>query len=354
MNTKNILSETATFIKHHRHLSMVIGTAILLILLLIIGRGILHQNKFQNNETATILIPCDATFDDLVDSLKTNQCIDDEGMFRSMAKMRHLNKHVKGGRYVFEPGTSTLSAVKKLYAGNQDAMRITINKHRTKQHLCDFMASKLEMSSDDLLTVLNDSAICANHGFSTHTIIAMFIQNTYDIYWNIGPEKLLDRMEKEYNRFWTSVRKGQCTDIGLTPIEVITLASIVEEETNDNNEKPLIASVYLNRLHKGMLLQADPTLKYAAGDFTIRRLLNKHIAIDNPYNTYRYKGLPPGPICIPSIASIDAVLENHYSDYLFFCAKEDMSGRHNFARNATEHAANAARFHQALNKKGIF
>lgn len=354
MNLTRLLTRTTALIKSHRRLSLIAGAALAMLLIIVVARGVMHQNKLHNSETAVVLVPSDASFDDLVDSLKAHQCLLDDGMFRSMAKVRHLNKHVKGGRYVFQPGTSTLSAVRKLYAGNQDALRVTINKHRTKQHLALFLASKLEMSAPDLLALLDDSTACARHGFSPATIIAMFIPNTYDIYWNSSPEKLLDRMEKEYHRFWTPVRKAQCTDLGLSPVEVITLASIVEEETNNNAEKPLIASVYLNRLRRGMLLQADPTLKYAAGDFSIRRLLNKHIAIDNPYNTYLYKGLPPGPICTPSIASIDAVLENHHTDYLFFCAKEDMSGRHNFARTAAEHSANAARFHQALNKKGIF
>ena len=342
------------FVRQHRGLSIAAGSLLLALILLLVGRGILHRQKLHINEPVAIYIPSGSTFDQLVDSLEAHDCITDPAVFRSMARARHLTEHVKSGRYLLQPGMSLYQVVNKLYCGNQDAVRLTINKHRTKAHLCEFLGRKLEMSGDTLLALLDDSAFCSRYESTPNTIIALFIQNTYDIYWNTTPEKLLDRMQKEYNRFWTPLRQGQCSDLGLSPVEIITLASIVEEETNADEEKPLIASVYLNRLRQGIPLQADPTLKYAVGDFTLRRLLNRHTTVDNPYNTYMYKGLPPGPICIPSIASIDAVLENHRSDYLYFCAKEDMSGRHNFARNADEHAANAARFHQALNSKGIY
>lgn len=342
------------FFRNHHTFSIIAVTLSILLLVFLIGRSILNRQKLHIDEPVAVYIPSGSTFDQLIDTLEAHQCITDEALFRSMARARKLTNHVKGGRYQLQPSMSLFQVVNKLYYGNQDAVKLTINKHRTKEHLCQFLDKKLEMSYDSILSILNDSVHCAQYGFTTNTIIAVFIQNTYDIYWNISPEKLLERMKKEYERFWTSVRVGQCKDLNLSPVEVITLASIVEEETNVNDEKPLVASVYLNRLRQEMLLQADPTLKYAIGDFTIRRLLNRHTTINSPYNTYMYKGLPPGPICIPSIASIDAVLENHPSDYLYFCAKEDMSGRHNFARNATEHSANAARFHKALNQRGIY
>ena len=180
----------------------------------------------------------------------------------------------------------------------------------------------------------------------------MFLQNTYEIYWTISPKALLDRMKRESDYFWDK-RQIQLQNIGLTRQQVMTIASIVEEETNVEEEKPVIASVYLNRFRIGMPLQADPTVKYAIGDFTIRRILNNMLSVDSPYNTYRYAGLPPGPICLPSTASIDAVLKNKKTDYLFFCAKEDFSGRHNFAVDYAEHMANARRYQAALNARGI-
>ena len=209
------------------------------------------------------------------------------------------------------------------------------------------------MNGDTLLQMLNDDTLCAAYGHTPQTIIGMFPRNTYDIYWNTSPRKLLDRMQRESEKFWTDSRKSQCKALKMTEYEVITLASIVEEETNVNDEKADIASVYLNRLRTGMLLQADPTVKYALQDFSIRRILNYMLLVDSPYNTYRIVGLPPGPICIPSQASIDAVLKNKKTSWLYFCAKEDFSGRHNFSSSLAEHQRNAAKFHKALNDRKI-
>jgi UPF0755 protein len=201
--------------------------------------------------------------------------------------------------------------------------------------------------------LLNDPDYVKKFGFTTENIISMFIPNTYEVYWDIPAEKFMERMNKEYTSFWTDQRKARLKAIGLTQLQAITLASIVEKESNKNDEKPDIAGVYMNRYKQGWLLQADPTLVYAMGDFTIKRVLNAYKKIDSPYNTYKYAGLPPGPICLPSISSIDAVLNYRQHNYMYFCAREDFSGYHNFAVTMNEHLVNAARYQQALDRQGI-
>ncbi len=328
--------------------------AIVLLLGSVVCLIVLRSQKMGNNEQVTLFIPSGSTYQDVVDSLNAHKCIGNSAVFASMARLRHYKDNVKSGCYILKPHQPVWNTLTKLYYGNQDPIRVTIGKHRTLQQLSTYLSRKLEMSNDDILNLMLDDSVCAQFGYNSKTIIAMFHQNTYDIYWNITPIKLLERMQKESGKFWTKSRQKKCEALNLTTAEVTTLASIVEEETNKNDEKDDIASVYLNRLRKGMLLQADPTLKYAAGDFTLRRLLNKHMESDSPYNTYRFRGLPPGPICIPSAASIDAVLENKKTDYIYFCAKADFSGRHAFATNLAQHNANAAAFHAELNKRKIY
>ena len=318
------------------------------------GLLILRGQKTANSEQVTLYIPSESTYDAVVDSLNAHNCIGNTTVFNTMARLRQYRDGVKGGCYIIKPHMNLWNLLTKLYYGNQDPIRVTINKYRTKQQLCNYLGSRLELDGDSLLALINDEEICASFGHNTRTIIGMFPQNTYEVYWNITPSKLLSHMETEHKRFWNDKRLDKCKALKLTPDEVTTLASIVEEETNKNDEKATIASVYLNRLHKGMLLQADPTLKYAVGDFTIRRLLNKHIETDSPYNTYLYRGLPPGPICIPGTASIDAVLENKQTGYYYFCARADFSGYHAFAASLAQHNANAAAFHAELNRRKIY
>lgn len=336
-----------------KHITIAIVAAVLLagaIAALLVLRG----QKMGNSEAETILIPTGSDYAAVVDSLDAHSCIGNGAVFNTLARLRHYRDNVKGGRYIIEPHANTWRTLTKLYYGNQDALKLTIGKHRTKQQLCEYLGQRLEMEGDTLLQLLSDDSLCAAYGRTPQTIIAIFPQNTYEIYWNTTPRKLLDRMQKESDRFWNNERRNKCKALNLTTDEVTTLASIVEEETNKNDEKADIASVYLNRIRKGMLLQADPTLKYAVGDFSLRRLLNVHIEAESPYNTYKHRGLPPGPICIPSAASIDAVLANKQTDYLYFCARADFSGRHNFASTLAQHNANAAAFHAEMNRRKIY
>lgn len=312
------------------------------------------SQKTTNTSEVELYIPHGSTFNSVVDSLNAHNCIGNQRIFTLMAKIRQYKDAVKPGHYSLNANSAYWNTLTKLYYGNQDPVHITINKHRTAKSLCTYLGRKLEIDAEDLLSEISDSCKCSQRGFSTENIMCMFVQNTYDVYWTVSAEKFLDRMEKEYNNFWNEKRRQKCHDLGMTPTDVTILASIVEEETNANDEKADIASVYLNRLHKGMLLQADPTVKYAVGDFTLKRILNKHTQIDNPYNTYVYKGLPPGPICIPGSASIDSVLANKQTDYLYFCAKSDFSGRHAFASTLSQHTANANAFHLELNRRKIY
>jgi UPF0755 protein len=261
--------------------------------------------------------------------------------------------HIKTGHYILKEGMSNKQIIIKLRAKQQDPVKLVFNNIRIKEELAGHIAEQLETDSVSLLKLLNDSDYLKKFGFTTENVISMFIPNTYEVYWDITPEKFMERMNKEYKAFWTDKRKARLKEIRLSELQTITLASIVEKETNQNNEKPDVAGVYMNRLRDGWLLQADPTLVYALGDFSIKRVLNVYKSIDSPYNTYMYIGLPPGPICLPSISSIDAVLNYRQHNYMYFCAREDFSGYHNFAVTMNEHLLNAAKYQQALNQKGI-
>ena len=316
------------------------------------GLILIREQTLNIAEPVRINIPSGADYHALVDTLDRHGCIPNHPAFHAVARVRGLPKHIHPGSYLLQPRTHIVTVIQKLYSGNEDPVRITINKHRTPEQLCRFLGSRLNLQPDSLLALMRSGQACSQYGETPNTIIGIFLPNTYELYWTTTPTALLHRMKRESDYFWAK-RQNQLDALGLTRQQVLTIASIVEEETNAEEEKADIASVYLNRLRIGMPLQADPTIKYALGDFTIRRIRGSMLSIDSPYNTYLYPGLPPGPICIPSVASIDAVLKNKKTDYLFFCAKEDFSGKHNFATTSAEHSANAQKFHKALNNRNI-
>jgi len=244
--------------------------------------------------------------------------------------------------------------INMLRSGNQAPVNIVLHNIRTKPELASVVQEKLEADSLAVIRLLNNSSYLEDYGLDTETVRAIFIPNTYEFYWNTSAKQFFERMYQEYQKFWTEKKIEKAKKIDLSRLEVITLASIVEEETIKNDERPTIAGVYMNRLRKGMPLQADPTVRYALQDFTIKRILKKHLVIDSPYNTYKNKGLPPGPINMPSIPSINAVLHYEKHDYLFFCAKDDFSGYHAFAKTHAEHVRNARKYQKALNKRKIW
>ncbi|MCD7930830.1 MAG: endolytic transglycosylase MltG [Tannerellaceae bacterium] len=329
-------------------------------IVLIIGIGIaiwgyrlLYAKDFDIPETVYVYVDERKDFEDLIRQLKDSARMEHVGIFELLAEKLKYPENMKVGRYAVDPGMSHLDLVKRLRSGHQTPTRITFNNIRFIDDLAERLDDQLMFSKEDLLAYLKDPAYLEPLGFTPETVSALFIPNTYEVYWNISPERFIERMKKEYDAFWTEERKRKAAAIGLTPVEVATLASIVEEETAAPDEYPVVAGLYINRLHRGMLLQADPTVKFAVGDFGLKRILYQHLEIDSPYNTYKYAGLPPGPLRMPSVRAIDAVLNYTQHNYIYMCAKEDFSGRHNFAVTLAEHNRNAERYRAALNRKGI-
>lgn len=311
-------------------------------------------NILPESEPRMILIDRDDNFDSLRNYLYNEEIIEDALSFSFVAKVLKYPDLIKPGVYLMEPGMTNLEAVRKLRSGDQTPVDITFNNVRFKEDLVEKITTGIGVEPSEFESLLNDNNFLNKYGFNTENVMAMFIPNTYEVYWTISAETLFERMNKEYTSFWSAERKQKAEELGLTPAEVSTLASIVQDESIMNEEKPTIAGLYINRLNKNMLLQADPTVKFALGDFAIQRILTVDTQVDSPYNTYRYRGLPPGPINLPSISSLNAVLNYEEHSYIYMCAKEDFSGYHRFAETLVEHNRNARLFQQALNNRKIY
>lgn len=309
---------------------------------------------FNLNEKIYIYIDENKSYEKLLTDLQNTAKINDIEAFKKVASFYDYPQLIKTGRYEILPDMNVIQVVNLLKGGHQAAVNLKFNNIRTKNDLAQRISQQLMISEDEILIALNDSVICANLGFTTETIATMFIPNTYQVYWDASLSTLLNRMKTEFSKFWNEERLNKAGKQGLTATQVSILASIVEEECYFRDEYPMVAGLYLNRLKRGQLLQADPTVKFAVGDFTLKRILFKHLEVESPYNTYRNIGLPPGPIRIPSISGIDAVLSPKQHNYLYMCAKEDFSGRHNFAVTHGEHQRNAAKYRNALNSRGIY
>jgi UPF0755 protein len=308
----------------------------------------------ESDQPYLLKIPSNSVYKNVVDQLYEEKVINDAVSFGFVAKILGYQEAVKPGLYTIEPKMSNLQLVRMLRSGQQTPVRVTFNTIRTKEDLAEKISANLEVSKEQFLELLKDSVYIRKYGFEEETVMSLFIPNTYEFWWDTSAEELFERMHKEYQIFWTDARKQKAQDLGLSQQEVSTLASIVQAESQKSDERPKIAGVYLNRLRIGMPLQADPTLVFAAGDFSIKRLTAKQMAIDSPYNTYKYAGLPPGPINLPDINSLDAVLNFEKHSYLYFCAKEDFSGYHSFAVGYDEHLNNARRYQRALNAANIY
>jgi UPF0755 protein len=312
-------------------------------------------NTLIESDKAYLLeIPSNSVYKNVVDELYEERVINDALSFSFVAKILGYQEAVKPGLYQIEPKMNNLQLVRMLRSGQQTPVRVTFNTVRTQEELAEKISVNLEVSKEQVLELLQDSVYIRKFGFEEETVMSLFIPNTYEFWWNTSAEELFERMHKEYQNFWTEARSQKAQDLGLSKEEVSTLASIVQAESQKSDERPRIAGVYLNRLRIGMPLQADPTLVFAAGDFIIKRLTAKQMAIDSPYNTYKYAGLPPGPINLPDINSLDAVLNYEKHSYLYFCAKEDFSGYHSFAVGYDEHLSNARRYQRALNAANIY
>ena len=309
--------------------------------------------NFNQKSTVYIYVYENRDFSDLCRQLRDSASCENMGSFKRLASFLGYPGSMKTGRYAVQPDMSNYDLLNNLRRGLQSTTRVTFNNVRTKADLAERLAGQMMFSKEELLSMLNDSSYCDSRGFTLETVTTLFIPNTYEMYWNMPADKFIKRMKREYDLFWTAARVEKAKQIGLTPVEVSILASIVEEETAAPEEYPIVAGLYINRLKVGVPLQADPTVKFAIGDFTLRRILFEHLEVDSPYNTYKHTGLPPGPLRIPSIKGLEGVLNHMKHKYMYMCAKEDFSGRHNFAISLAEHNRNANRYRAELNRRRI-
>lgn len=308
-------------------------------------------NILVEREDRLFEIKKDYTFRRVQEELGKGSYVNDMVSFSFLAKLSGYDKEIQPGRYLLRQNMTNLQAIRTLKLGRKEPVKITFTNVRLLKELGDKITKNTGLSGDEFDDALEMFIDNNKEGFTKENVIAMFIPNTYEVYFNLSSEDLVERMNAEYKKFWNSDRLERANKIELTPIEVSVLASIVQAETVKKEEAPIIAGLYINRLKKGMPLQADPTLVFASGDFAMKRVLNVHKEIDSPYNTYKYVGLPPGPINLPQVYSIDAVLNYKEHNYRYMCAKEDFSGNHNFAATLDEHSKNARRYQTALTRE---
>ena len=332
---------------------IVLGVLILLLLAFTFYRYYLKYfggNVSGNSEY--LYIKTGSDFNDVYKTIRSQDLLRDSASFMQAAQAMKYN-NVKPGRYKLTKGMSNRDLINKLKSGSQDAVTISFQNVRLKQTLAGMVGRKLETDSAAIISLLDSASFLQKYGFTPDNVYVMFLPNSYQMYWNGSAEKFFVRMDDEYQKFWTPERKDLAKAQGLTPIQTSILASIVDAEALHDDEMPKIAGLYLNRLNRGMKLEADPTIIFAVQDFTIKRVLNKYLTVQSPYNTYQHTGLPPGPIMMPSINAIKAVLHPQKTDDIYMCAKDDFSGYHNFATNMAQHLVNAKKFQQALNERNI-
>lgn len=330
------------------------------IILVIAGLGLTglfyYLRYFKANVTDKqeyLYIRTGSNFADVYKTIREQGIVKDSASFLWAAHKQKYTNRVKAGRYHLHAGMSNRNLIRMLVLGQQEPVKIALKNLRQKENFAGYISKKLEADSASIIALLDSADYVHKLGFTPDNVYAMILPNTYDFNWDLSAKKILGKMYGEYLKFWTPERKKKANAIGLNPVKVSILASIVDAEALHDNEMPAIAGLYLNRLKKGMKLESDPTVIYAANDFTIHRVLNKQLAINSPYNTYMYTGLPPGPIMMPSMNAINSVLDYQKNDYLYMCAKEDFSGYHNFATNVAQHLINAHKFQQALNERNI-
>jgi UPF0755 protein len=329
-------------------------SGIIFLLFVVIIFRILFGINIHAEKEQTVYIPTGSSYEQVVDTLDKYLEIKNVHFFNWLAKKKSYPDLIKPGRYIIDKDLSYIALINRLRAGNQKPVRVTFNNIRTINQLAGKFGRQLEVDSAAIMNFLLDESNYLSDGFKKEDIISLFIPDTYEFYWNTDASGIYSRMLKEYRAFWNNERLEKAKEKGLDPQEVAILASIIDDEVVKADEKPRIAGVYLNRLKRGIALQACPTIKFALNDFTITRVLHKHLQTDSPYNTYRHRGFPPGPIGCPSVEGIEAVLNAESHDYLYFAAKADFSGYHNFSRTLTEHNRYAAIYQRELNKRKIF
>ncbi|MBE6297878.1 MAG: endolytic transglycosylase MltG [Bacteroidales bacterium] len=335
------------------------GVAILAVIAIIIAAPLCYtyyvvvMQKVELQETVYIYI----TPGDNAESImkKINEAAAPKSLkgFEILAEHNNFDHRTRSGKFAINNGDNMQSIYRRIVTNQQTPVRITVPSTRTVEQIAATLGNDLMIDSADIMRLLSNNLYLSCFGYTKESMPSMFIPDTYEVYWNITAEDLIVRLLEERSKFWNSTRRAKAEAIGLTEEDVATLASIVDEETNNNEEKPIVAGLYINRLNRGMMLQADPTVKFALGDPTRRRILNSDLEVESPYNTYKHAGLPPGPIRIPTKQGLESVLNYQEHDYIYMCAKEDFSGTHNFARTLSEHNANARRYRQALNANNI-
>lgn len=331
--------------------------AAILVFIALFALIMIFKDNVNNNRVLKyheLYIPNNASFNMVLDTLNKYNILKNEKSFIFLAKKMNYDKLVKAGRYIVDNDASNISLLRKLRGGLQTPVKITFNNIKDKNDFITKMSNKLEFSYDDLADVIDDTAFQNSLGLNAENITTIFIANTYEFYWTVTAKKFVEKLYKEYENFWTDTRKKQAISLGLNPTSVTILASIVQKESVKSDEQSRIAGVYINRLNKNMKLQADPTVLFALQKLGIsNRVRYKDLLINHPYNTYIIYGLPPGPICFPEANTIKKVLNTEKHNYIFFCAKEDFSGYHNFAVTWSEHQINAQKYQKALNDRGI-
>lgn len=340
------------------------GTArkfiIALVVIFIIAIGLTGLNYylkyFGSNVTGNqeyLYIHTGADFKDVYKTIKEKGIVKDTAIFYWAAENMNYVNRVKPGRYRLHEGISNRKLINMLASGTQEPVELSFHDLRQKTDFAGFIGKHLEPDSTQIIRLLDSTNYVQQYGFTNDNVYVMFMPNTYQMYWNTTPEKFFKRMYANYEKFWTPERKDKAKAINLTPVEVSILASIVDAEALHDAEMPTIAGLYLNRIKKGMKLESDPTVIFAENDFTIKRVLKKDLVYNSPYNTYLHTGLPPGPIMMPSVAAVKAVLNYQKNDYLYMCAKADFSGNHAFATNVEDHLKNAHAYQEALNQRNI-
>jgi UPF0755 protein len=327
---------------------------LILVIILMIYKNLYGVNIKTENGKQVIYIPTGSSYEQVLDTLRSNLKIKNLKVFNWLANKKGYPVQIKSGRYIIDNDLSYNRLINILRSGRQVPVKITFNNIRTLNQLAGKIGRQIEADSSRIISFLSDDSNFISDGFTKENIIALFIPNTYEFYWNTDSKQLYTRMLKEYRLFWNDQRLTKAKEKGLSQMDVSILASIIDDEVAKSDEKPRIAGVYLNRLKRGIPLQACPTIKFALNDFTITRILKKYLVFDSPYNTYLHNGFPPGPIGCPGIDGIDAVLNAEKHDFLFFAAKADFSGYHNFSRTLSEHNHYAALYQRELNKRKIF
>ena len=303
--------------------------------------------------SAIVRVPSDGSKEQLRDSVAKYLGEPYAKKVSRLVGLRGTDLRSRHGAYLIEAGMSPLDAARRLTSGPQEPLTITINGFRLLPVLEEKVAARFDFTPDSIAAVLADAGTLKDYGLTPEQAMSLFINDSYQFFWNASPAEVVKKVGAHYLDVWTPERKAKAEALGLTPADVMTLASIVDEESSKTDEKGAIGRLYINRLQRGMKLQADPTVRYAGGDFTIKRVKNPN-SIESPYNTYIHAGLPPGPIRTTSVATIDAILDSKPHDFIYMCAKEDFSGYHNFAATYAEHQANARRYKRELDRRGIY